>query len=124
MAMGLRVPSSKLSVAFLTIHAAIVVINLIYTLICLLILPRGWAGSAWDDIAELVALALNSTPSRSLDGTCAGIENWETWIDKVRIREVNEGHLELVSGLEEDTSDGDGRVVVEKKYRGTVDCAD
>ena len=73
----------------------------------------------------MAALALNLTPSRRLDGTYAGIENWETWIDKVRIREVNEGHLELVvSGLEEDTSDGDGRVVVGKKYGGSVNCAD
>lgn len=63
----------------------------------------GISSTAWDSIAEVTALAMNSAPTACLRNTCAGIS--ELHIFKLPVRllagkdEEGEGeHLELVFG--------------------------
>ena len=70
---------------------------------------------SWSSMTEMLALAMNSTPSKKLYGTAAGIEDREVWKEMVRIRELDDDHLELViKGSERDAEALDVRA--EKKY--------
>ncbi|KAI4633847.1 uncharacterized protein J4E87_001013 [Alternaria ethzedia] len=65
---------------------------------------RYYGGECWEDVAELIALAMNSAPSEKLYGTSAGVERVDTWRSLVRIQETGDQHLELcvVDGQQED----------------------
>lgn len=63
----------------------------------------GISSTAWDSIAEVVALAINSAPTACLRNTCAGISELHIFKLPVRIlvSKDDEGdgeHLELVFG--------------------------
>jgi len=45
-----------------------------------------------------LALAINSRSSIKLDGTCAGIEDKQSWKQIIWIRQVEDQHLALVVG--------------------------
>lgn len=68
----------------------------------------GISSTSWDSIAEVTALAMNSTPTVALRNTCAGITKFHIFKLPVRILTMkdDEGdgeHLELVFGtVEED----------------------
>ena len=70
-------------------------------------------GSSLDTIGEVVALALNSTSSSKIQNTCGGIQEAETWREVVAVREVYEGHLEMVVGDEASRVGARPRVGVE-----------
>ena len=75
---------------------------------------RYYGGECWEDVAELIALAMNSAPSEKLYGTSAGVERVDTWRSLVKIQETGDQHLELcvVDGQQEDGE----TVKVGKKY--------
>jgi len=56
---------------------------------------RYYGGKCWEDVAGLVALAMNTTPTTRLHGTSAGVDCSETWKAVVKIREIGGEHLEL-----------------------------
>ena len=63
----------------------------------------GISSTSWDSIAEVTALAMNSTPTACLRNTCAGISELHIFKLPVRIFAIkdDEGegeHLELVFG--------------------------
>ena len=58
----------------------------------------GVSSSAWDSVAELIALAINSSPTDTLQNTCAGIIGTRAFQTPVRIVETTGGHLELLFG--------------------------
>ena len=63
----------------------------------------GISSTAWDSTAELIALAMNSSPTRHLQNTCAGIIGVKTFQTTVRVQASQseggkDGHLELVFG--------------------------
>jgi hypothetical protein len=63
----------------------------------------GISSTCWDSIAEVTALAINSTPTTALRNTCAGITEIRIFKVPVRILAMRdlEGdgeHLELVFG--------------------------
>ncbi|KAJ5610525.1 hypothetical protein N7510_007244 [Penicillium lagena] len=57
----------------------------------------------WGSIGELLALAINSPQSVELNGTCAGIDDWDLWKAPICIREVEPQHLGLVVGKTQET---------------------
>ena len=64
----------------------------------------GVSSTAWDSTAELIALAMNSSPTKILQNTCAGIIGGQTLQTPVRVLVTTPGHLELVFGEVKDSS--------------------
>ena len=64
----------------------------------------GISSTAWDSTAEMMALAMNSSPTKHLQNTCAGIIGIKTYQTVVRVLATSSGddakadHLELVFG--------------------------
>ncbi|PQE26570.1 hypothetical protein CJF30_00001314 [Rutstroemia sp. NJR-2017a BBW] len=68
---------------------------------------------------ELVALALRSKSTEKFRGTDAGISRQETWTQNVRIREMDEGGLEMRFGFDGEADEkgmGVEKVTVGRKY--------
>ncbi|KAI9699318.1 MAG: hypothetical protein M1836_002928 [Candelina mexicana] len=87
----------KFALAILLLHVLLAFAHTIYSV------WTGLSSSSWDSATEITALALNSSPSKALQNTCAGIERVATMGLQVRIMERNEDgkgaeHLELVLG--------------------------
>ncbi|KAI4199036.1 MAG: hypothetical protein LQ348_001955 [Seirophora lacunosa] len=87
----------KIAIAILTAYVLLVVGHTLYSGI------TGISSNCWDTIAEVTALAVNSTPTAALRNTCAGISEFHIFKLPVRILvskdEEGEGeHLELVFG--------------------------
>lgn len=96
---GARNITTKLSLALLLAHAAFALGFMVY--LCF----AGWRTSAWSSIGELIALALKSQPTQQFQGTDAGISRSKTWAQNVRIREMENGGLQMRFG--EDGCDED-----------------
>ncbi|KAL9116591.1 MAG: hypothetical protein Q9187_006883 [Circinaria calcarea] len=96
----------KLALVVMLVYCIIASSHILYSLI------SGISSTAWDSTAEVVALAMNSSPTTHLQNTCAGIVGVKTFRTPVRIlaAESNgakqEGHLELVFGHAEEQGTG------------------
>ena len=87
----------KIAIAIMMVYCVLVLGHTIYSGI------TGVSSNCWDTIAEVTALAINSTPTAALRNTCAGISELHIFKLPVRILvsrdEEGEGeHLELVFG--------------------------
>ncbi|KAL8993812.1 MAG: hypothetical protein Q9169_006068 [Polycauliona sp. 2 TL-2023] len=87
----------KIAIAIMMIYCILVLGHTLYSGI------TGISSNCWDTIAEVTALAINSTPTAALRNTCAGISELHIFKLPVRILvsrdEEGEGeHLELVFG--------------------------
>lgn len=76
----------------------------------------GVSSTAWDSTAELVALAMNSSPTKVLQNTCAGIVGRQAFSTSVRVLTTNPGHLELVFGDLKDPNSQASKLVMNQKY--------
>lgn len=80
----------------------------------------GVSSNAWNSAAEVVALAMNSSPTTYLHNTSAGIIGVNTFKTSVRIlakgRDVQREHLELVFGDEGLADPGTSKLVKNKDY--------
>ena len=76
----------------------------------------GVSSSVWDSVTELVALAINSSPTGALQNTCAGIIGTRAFRTVVRIRETDAGHLEMLFGEEDDYKMQTGELKLNEKY--------
>lgn len=89
-------PTVRFGITVLLVYAALATGFILYVLHRTLI-RREWTSGSWGNMGELLALAVNSTPSRRIQNTCAGITRRPTWRQIVSIREShNTQHLELV----------------------------
>ena len=105
----------KVAIAILMVYCVVAFCHIIYagtsgkktrTFPFLLLVSHDFIGvssTSWDSIAEVTALAMNSTPTAHLRNTCAGISELHIFKLPVRIvaskDEEGEGeHLELVFG--------------------------
>ena len=93
----------KIAIAIMMIYCILVVGHICYSGI------TGISSNCWDTIAEITALAINSTPTVALRNTCAGISELHIFKLPVRILvsgdEEGEGeHLELVFGKVDEES--------------------
>lgn len=108
----------RLAIAVLVAYCLLVVGHVLYSGI------TGISSNCWDTIAEVTALAVNSTPTAALRNTCAGITELHIFKLPVRILmskdEEGEGeHLELVFGKvdEEKTK---GKTIQANRTYGTL----
>lgn len=80
----------------------------------------GVSSDAWNSTAEIVALAMNSSPTAYLHNTCAGIIGINTFKTPVRILVRGDDdqmeHLELVFGDQEMANAGVSRLTKNKNY--------
>jgi hypothetical protein len=81
------------------IYVAIVIL-LVYLLVALIhmavFINGGWSSDTWN--SELIALAVDSSPTEQLQNPCVGIEDPETWRRIVTARETTEAHVEIAFG--------------------------
>lgn len=96
-------------------YCALVLGHIIYSTI------SGVSSTAWDSTAELVALAMNSSPTEVLQNTCAGIIGSTALKTPVRVLATTQGHLELVFGELKDPNVQASTLVMNKKY-GKLAC--
>lgn len=102
-------------------------------LYCILVLGHiiycavtGISSTAWDSAADLVALAMNSSPAHVLQNTCASIIGRRALMSPVRLLVREPGHLELVFGIVskvEITQNGT-KLVVNQQYGKLAAVAD
>ncbi|KAL9597630.1 MAG: hypothetical protein Q9219_005013 [cf. Caloplaca sp. 3 TL-2023] len=108
----------RLAIALLTVYCLLVLGYMVYIGI------SGISSNSWDSIAEVTALAINSTPTARLRNTCAGISELHIFKLPVRIlvskdKEGEGEHLELVLGqVDEDTVKE--KTVVPNRTYGTL----
>ncbi|KAL8790894.1 MAG: hypothetical protein Q9213_000319 [Squamulea squamosa] len=98
---GLEGFAPKLTAAVLLIYCALVVGHVCYSAI------SGVSSTSWDSITEMVALAVNSSPTIQLRNTCAGITQMSVFHLPIRILTSkdageDEDHLELIFGSVDD----------------------
>ncbi|MCJ1464151.1 hypothetical protein MMC07_002764, partial [Pseudocyphellaria aurata] len=78
----------------------------------------GVSSTAWDSVAELVALAMNSSPTETLHNTCAGMVGRKAYDTRVRVLKTSEKHLELVFGEARDTNAEYSKLAMNESYGG------
>ena len=66
----------------------------------------------------MVVLAMNSKRTEKLQNTCAGVAEDSTFNEIVKIREVGDGHLELVFGADDEYDRNHQKLKPEKYYGG------
>ncbi|KAL8787423.1 MAG: hypothetical protein Q9213_002200 [Squamulea squamosa] len=108
----------RIAIAILTAYCLLVVGHTLYHAV------TGISSNCWDTIAEVTALAMNSTPTTALRNTCAGITELHIFKLPVRILvskdEEGEGeHLELVFGRVEDEKMEERTIKANRKH-GTL----
>lgn len=94
-------------------YCALVLGHIIYSTI------SGVSRTAWGSTAELVALAMNSSPTEIRKNACAGIIGSKALKTPVRVLTTTQGHLELVFGEVKDPN----VLVMNEKY-GKLACED
>ncbi|KAJ9639756.1 uncharacterized protein PV06_10843 [Exophiala oligosperma] len=92
--------TAQFGIVILLIHVALAAMHTAFILYKVLVAREGLVGS-WTTVAELLTLALNSSPSSRLQNTCAGVSAAKTWREEISVREISNGHLGLVVGPEE-----------------------
>lgn len=95
-------------------YCVLVVAHLIYSAV------SGISSTAWDSTAELVALAMNSSPTETLQNTCAGILGKRAYQTRVRVLKTSEKHLELVFGEVKDPNADISQLAMNEKYGSIV----
>jgi hypothetical protein len=89
--------TTKIAITILMPHASLAVCHSIYEMM------PGLSSSSWDSVAELLAIAMNSSPSKALQDTCARISQLATMKLVVRVvaTEVDQLDLDFTSPSEE-----------------------
>jgi hypothetical protein len=103
----------QFGISVLLVHVAMAVGHLLYMLWTIVVKQQG-VGCSWDQITELIALAVNSKSTSRMQNTCAGIGTSRTWQEIVAVRETYAGHLEMVFG--EEAKAMNSLAEAEKKY--------
>lgn len=85
---------ARFALTALLIYAAAVCVHVAYVAF-VMIRKEYYGGDCWEYVGELVALAINSSPSEKLLGTSAGIETRKLWENVVRVRSMKDEKLEL-----------------------------
>ena len=91
-------------------YCIIVLAHIIYSAI------SGVSSTAWDSVAELVTLAMNSSPTETLQNTCAGVIGKAVYQTQVRVLKTSDKHLELVFGEIKDPYADISKLVMNEKY--------
>jgi hypothetical protein len=101
----------KIAVPILIIYCLYTTSYVLYTFI------TGRSSRVWSTMAEFTTLAINSSPTKVLKNTSAGIRQINTFRQPVSVREVeNHGRLELVFERDEKKGEMFKRVVIGRGY--------
>ena len=108
----------KFAICILLLYCAFAFAHVLYAGI------SGISSTCWDSIAEVTALAVNSSPTTVLRNTCAGITEFDIFKLPVRIlttrdQEGDGEHLELVFGSQDEKSAMHGIIKPNRAY-GTL----
>ena len=108
----------KFAICILLLYCAFAITHTFYAGI------TGISSTCWDSIAEVTALAVNSSPTTALRNTCAGITEFDIFKLPVRIlamrdEEGDGEHLELVFGNLDEKS-VENRVIKPNRVYGTM----
>jgi hypothetical protein len=87
---SMRGLTRRLATGILLTYLLIVVVYLV------IILWSGWSCIGLKSLVEMLALAVNSTPTTILSNTSAGISRFDTYKNVVKVRVVTEHHLGIV----------------------------
>lgn len=110
--------TSKVAISFLLAYCVVAIAHILYSGI------SGISSTCWDSIAEVTALAVNTTPTRALRNTCAGITEMNIFKLPVRVLAMRDAegdgeHLELVFGnVDEKTIES--RTIKANRVYGTM----
>ena len=107
-----RDTTTKLAIAIMFTYCFLALAHLLYSAV------SGVSSTAWDSTAEMVALAMNSSPTEALHNTCAGIIGKKAYQTHVRVMKTSEKHLELVFGEVKDPNADITKLVRNEKYGG------
>lgn len=103
--------TTKLSVCVMLVYCILVLAHMIYSVF------SGVSSTAWDSVAELLVLAMNSSSTEILQNTCAGIVGKKVFETHVRILATDKQHLELVFGEETEATKGSmSSVMINEEY--------
>ena len=110
-----RGTAPKLAIAFLLVYCILVVLHFAYAGV------SGISSTSWDSVAEVTALAANSTPTKELQNTCAGITEHRIFELPVRVlvtpdEEGDGEHLEMVFGDVDDEEAKKRRIMPGRVY--------
>ncbi|CAI6244225.1 unnamed protein product [Periconia digitata] len=84
------------AVGIFLLYALIAAGHLLYILFIFIFWNSKYCGgTCWDYMGDLVALAMNSSPTPRLYGTGAGIKKWDIWKNSAKVRSFNGERLEL-----------------------------
>lgn len=108
----IRETTIKLAIAVMLVYCILALAHIIYSAI------SGVSSTAWDSVAEMLALAMNSSPTESLHNTCAGIVGKKAYQANVRVLKTSEKHLELVFGKIKDPNADVSKLVMNEQYGG------
>ncbi|KAI9761273.1 MAG: hypothetical protein M1840_001976 [Geoglossum simile] len=91
---SVRTVTVRIAIAVLLLHSLVAVIHTIV----LCFARRPWTSQSWGTVGELVLLALNSRLDRENSANANTGAETQTWNQPLRVREVGEGHLEILVG--------------------------
>lgn len=105
---------TKLSMVIMFAYCILAFGHIIYLLL------SGVSSDAWNSTAEIVALAMNSSPTAYLHNTCAGIIGVNTFKTPVQILVRGDDnqteYLELVFGNKDTVDAGASKLTKNKEY--------
>lgn len=105
-----RETTTKLAIAVMLAYCALAFAHLIYSAI------SGVSSTACDSVGELVALAINTSPTETMQNTCAGIVGKTAFQTRVRVMQTSGKHLEMVFGDDQDPNADISKLVLNEKY--------
>lgn len=113
-----RGTAPKIAIAILLLYCILAALHVLHAAI------SGISSTSWDTVAEVTASAVNSTPTRALRNTCAGITDHNIFRKPVRILVARDGegdgeHLEMVFGDVDDEEATKRRIHTGRVY-GTL----
>jgi hypothetical protein len=91
---NMRTTTTRWAIVCLAVYGIGVCVHILYILAALCF-GRYIGGKCWNNVGDLVALAMNSAPTARLHGTSAGVRDKEIWKDVVKVRQTSGKHLEL-----------------------------
>lgn len=109
-----RETTTKLAIVVMLTYCFLVFAHVIYSAV------SGISSTAWDSAAELVVLAMNSSPTEILQNTCAGVVGRKAYETRVRVLKTNDKHLELVFGDIKDPNADVSKLVMNEMYGSVV----
>jgi hypothetical protein len=104
----------KIAITILLLHGLVAVVHTV--VICCFRHP--WTSQSWGTVGELVLLALNSRLRGENPANASMATESQKWSQPLRVREIEEGHLEIIIGDAQGNIEGGTLISHEKVHPG------